>query len=104
MFNSLPGQRSGPHLGADDRLVAIDRILDHASFGGARGLVPLATTVPFDRTDMAIPILHGGLRVRTDYRVTLRRYDYTRPSSRTVPFDRLVDRLLVIRAVRRYRG
>jgi len=35
MFNSLPGQRSSPHLGADDRPVAIDRILDHASFGGA---------------------------------------------------------------------
>ena len=35
VFNSLPRQRSSPHLGTDDRLVAIDRVLHHASLGAA---------------------------------------------------------------------
>ncbi len=35
VFNSLPRQRSSPHLGPDDRLVTIDRILHHASLGVA---------------------------------------------------------------------
>ena len=35
VFNSLPRQRSSPHLGPDDRLVTIDRILHHASLGAA---------------------------------------------------------------------
>ena len=35
VFNSLPRQRSSPHLRPDDRLVTIDRVLHHASLGGA---------------------------------------------------------------------
>ncbi len=35
VFNSLPRQRSSPHLRPDDRLVTIDRVLHHASFGVA---------------------------------------------------------------------
>ena len=35
VFNSLPRQRSSPHLGTDDRLVAIDCVLHHASLGAA---------------------------------------------------------------------
>ena len=35
VFNSLPRQRSSPHLGPDDRLVTIDRVLHHASLGVA---------------------------------------------------------------------
>ena len=35
VFNSLPRQRSSPHLGPDDRLVTIDRVLHHASRGAA---------------------------------------------------------------------
>ena len=33
VFNSLPRQRSSPHLRPDDRLVTIDRVLHHASLG-----------------------------------------------------------------------
>ena len=35
VFNSLPRQRSSPHLRPDDRLVTIDRVLHHASLGVA---------------------------------------------------------------------
>ena len=35
VFNSLPRQRSSPHLGPHDRLVTIDRVLHHASLGAA---------------------------------------------------------------------
>ena len=35
VFNSLPRQRSCPHLGPDDRFVTIDRVLHHASLGAA---------------------------------------------------------------------
>ena len=35
VFNSLPRQRSRPHLRPDDRLVTIDRVLHHASLGVA---------------------------------------------------------------------
>ena len=35
VFNSLPRQRSSPHLGPHDRLVTIDRVLHHASLGVA---------------------------------------------------------------------
>ena len=35
VFNSLPRQRSSPHLRPDDRLVTIDRVLHHASLGAA---------------------------------------------------------------------
>ena len=35
VFNSLPRQRSSPHLRPDDRLVTIDRVLHHASLGEA---------------------------------------------------------------------
>ena len=35
VFNSLPRQRSSPHLGPDERLVTIDRVLHHASLGAA---------------------------------------------------------------------
>ena len=35
VFNSLPRQRSSPHLGPDDRFVTIDRVLHHASLGAA---------------------------------------------------------------------
>ena len=35
VFNSLPRQRSSPHLEPDDRLVTIDRVLHHASLGVA---------------------------------------------------------------------
>ena len=35
VFNSLPRQRSCPHLGPDDRFVTIDRVLHHASRGVA---------------------------------------------------------------------
>ena len=35
VFNSLPRQRSSPHLRTDDRLVTIDRVLHHASLGVA---------------------------------------------------------------------
>ena len=33
VFNSLPRQRSSPHLRPDERLVTIDRVLHHASLG-----------------------------------------------------------------------
>ena len=35
VFNSLPRQRSSPHLRPDERLVTIDRVLHHASLGVA---------------------------------------------------------------------
>ena len=35
VFNSLPRQRSCPHLGPDGRFVTIDRVLHHASLGAA---------------------------------------------------------------------
>ena len=35
VFNSLPRQRSSPHLRPDDRLVTIDRVFHHASLGAA---------------------------------------------------------------------
>ena len=35
VFNSLPRQRSSPHLRPDDRLVTIDRVLYHASLRAA---------------------------------------------------------------------
>ena len=35
VFNSLPRQRSSPHLRPDDRFVTIDRVLHHASLGAA---------------------------------------------------------------------
>ena len=35
VFNSLPRQRSSPHLVPHDRLVTIDRVLHHASLGAA---------------------------------------------------------------------
>ena len=35
VFNSLPRQRSSPHLRPDERLVTIDRVLHHASRGVA---------------------------------------------------------------------
>ena len=35
VFNSLPRQRSSPHLRPDDRFVTIDRVLHHASLGVA---------------------------------------------------------------------
>ena len=35
VFNSLPRQRSSPHLGPHDRLVTIDRVFHHASLGAA---------------------------------------------------------------------
>ena len=35
VFNSLPRQRSSPHLRPDDRLVTIDRVLHHVSLGVA---------------------------------------------------------------------
>ena len=35
VFNSLPRQRSSPHLRPDDRLVTIHRVLHHASLGAA---------------------------------------------------------------------
>ena len=35
VFNSLPRQRSSPHLGPDDRFVTVDRVLHHASLRAA---------------------------------------------------------------------
>ena len=35
VFNSLPRQRSSPHLRPDDRFVTIDRVFHHASLGAA---------------------------------------------------------------------
>ena len=35
VFNSLPRQRSSPHLRPDDRFVTIDCVLHHASLGAA---------------------------------------------------------------------
>ena len=38
VFNSLPRQRSSPHLRPDDRLVTIHRVLHHASLGTCQQL------------------------------------------------------------------
>ena len=35
VFNSLPRQRSSPHLRPDDRFVTVDCVLHHASLGAA---------------------------------------------------------------------
>ena len=94
VFNSLPRQRSSPHLGPDERLVTIDRVLHHASLGVARELVPFTSAMFFDCANMAISLLHGGVRTLTERRVSLRRNHHARPSSRTVCFDGFVDRFL----------
>ena len=103
VFHSLPRQRSGPHLGPDDRLVTIDRVLHHASLGAARELVPFSSAVSFDCANMAIALPHGGVRIPAERRVSLRRNHHPRPSSRAVHVDGFVDRLLVVCTVRRHR-
>ena len=103
VFNSLPRQRSSPHLGPDERLVTIDRVLHHASLGVARELVAFTSAMFFDCANMAISLLHGGVRTLTERRVSLRRNHHARPSSRTVCFDGFVDRFLVVCTVRRRR-
>ena len=57
----------------------------------------------FSGTNMAIALLHGGVRILTERRVSLRRNHHARPSSRTVRFDGFVDRFLVVCTVRRHR-
>ncbi len=44
---------------------------------------------------MAIALPYGGVRILTERRVSLRRNQHARPSSRTVCFDGFVDRFLV---------
>ena len=103
VLNALPRQRSSSHFRSDDRLVTKYRVLDHAPFGKARALEPLASPIPFDRANVTIPILDGDLLLRTRRRVPPWCNDNTRPSSCTVGCDRLVHRLFVVRAVRRCR-
>ncbi len=51
-----------PHASADDRLVSIDRVLDHAALAVARPLVPLASTESADRADVPVPFLQCSRR------------------------------------------
>jgi len=61
-LHPLAHQSATPHTSADDRLVSIDRILDHAALAVARPLVPFASTKSANGADVPIPFFQCGRR------------------------------------------
>ena len=103
VFNSLPRQRSSPHLRPDDRFVTIDRVPHHASLVQPESLYHSRRPCLSMARIWRFSLLHGRVRILTERRVSLRRNHHARPSSRAVRFDGFVDRFLVVCTVRRHR-
>ena len=64
-LSSLPREGSTSHTSTDDRLVSMDRVLDHTALAKARPLVPLAPPEFSDRANVAISLLQCGRSLRS---------------------------------------
>ena len=72
-LHALPYQRATRHGSADDRLVPIDRVLDHGAPAVACSLGPLAAAEFVDRADVPVPLLQRSRRSWTQLGVGARR-------------------------------
>ena len=103
-LHALPYQRATRHGSADDRLVPIDRVLDHGAPAVACSLGPLAAAEFVDRADVPVPLLQRSRRSWTQLGVASRWNAHSDGSPVTLCVSRLVDALGVVRAVCRNRG
>ena len=103
-LHALPYQRATRHGSADDRLVPIDRVLDHGAPAVACSLGPLAAAEFVDRADVPVPLLQRSRRSWTQLGIASRWNAHSDGSPVTLCVSRLVDALGVVRAVCRNRG
>ena len=100
----MASQGATPHAPADDRLVSIDHILDHAALAIARPLVPLASTTSADGADVPIPLLQSGRRPWTQLGVASRWDQHPHGSSLTLRVSSFVGALGIVGTVCRDGG
>ncbi len=103
-LHPLARQGATPHASADDRLVSIDRVLDHAALAVAGPLVPLASTESTDGADVPIPLLQCVRRSWTQLSVASRWDEHAHGSSLTLRVSGFVNGLGIVGTVCRDGG